>query len=321
MPTDELNFELRDVIMNSKLLNWSVKDTADKILSLLTSHGYRKMEPVDIDKLWEEFQEECIGALHLHVNDRAGYDRWYKNHWKQFVLRVNQCPDPHPDLAKLERVEKITHCCPVCGFQPIEGMEKYKAIHGDEAKCIQCGQDLSGSEVVLPVGPGDVDKVTTRPSWDSYFLSIASVIATRSTCLRAQYGSVLTLNNRIISTGYNGAPSQSLSCLDKGLCIRDERSIPHGANYEICYSVHSEVNAIIRADRNPFGSTLYISSSSPDNSLDCTPCFMCKRIMINAGVKEVVYGYPDNFQKRNVYDFTADDMRLNERDKLWPLGQ
>jgi dCMP deaminase len=165
--------------------------------------------------------------------------------------------------------------------------------------------------------------MTTRPAWQDYFLQIALDVSTRSTCLRVQYGAVIVLDKRIIATGYNGAPSGTYSCYDRGFCIRDERGITHGKNYEICYSVHSEVNAIIRADRPSRGSTIYISGSRNSTPVDCAPCFMCKRIMVNAGIKTCFYHTVEEGVRRvrevSVWDWTREDMRMDERDKVWKI--
>jgi dCMP deaminase len=128
----------------------------------------------------------------------------------------------------------------------------------------------------------------TRPSWRDYFLSIAAEVSRRSTCLRAQYGAVIVdSEHTIISTGYNGAPSGVISCYEKELCIREEMKIPHGMNYELCKSVHSEANAIIRSRSSVRDCKLYISSFNRE--LDFEPCEICKRMMVNAGIEECIY--------------------------------
>ena len=127
-----------------------------------------------------------------------------------------------------------------------------------------------------------------RPDWHNYFLGIAAEVSSRSTCLRAQYGAVIVdQSHTIISTGYNGAPTGMISCYEKLLCIRDELNIPSGMNYELCKSVHSEANAIIRSRSSVRGCQLYISSFNRE--LDFEPCDMCKRMMVNAGIEECIY--------------------------------
>src|SRR4030066_1943217 len=130
-----------------------------------------------------------------------------------------------------------------------------------------------------------------RPGWDEYFINIAKAVSTRATCLRRKYGAVITKENIILSTGYNGAPSGMKDCLEEGKCTRKELQIPHGERYELCHSVHAEANAIIRASADELkGSTIYVSGE--DNGLgECLsePCMMCKRLVLNAKISKVVY--------------------------------
>jgi dCMP deaminase len=130
-----------------------------------------------------------------------------------------------------------------------------------------------------------------RPDWDEYFINIAKAVSTRATCLRRKYGAVITKDNIIVSTGYNGAPSGMKDCLDVGRCSRKELQIPHGERYELCHSVHAEANAIIRASVDELqGATIYISGSAAERSeCDAEPCMMCKRMILNAGIAKVVY--------------------------------
>lgn len=134
-------------------------------------------------------------------------------------------------------------------------------------------------------------KKKNRPGWDEYFINIARAVSERATCLRRRYGAIVTKDNTIISTGYNGAPRGMKDCLSVGRCTRKELKIPHGERYELCHSVHAEANAIIRASKEELsGATIYISGI--DNGLrECNsePCMMCKRIILNAGITKVVY--------------------------------
>jgi dCMP deaminase len=137
-----------------------------------------------------------------------------------------------------------------------------------------------------------------RPDWDEYFIGIAKAVSTRATCLRRKYGAVITKNNIIVSTGYNGAPSGMKDCLEAGRCTRKELQIPHGERYELCHSVHAEANAIIRASVDELrGATIYISGYD-EKRVECNsePCMMCKRMILNAGIAKVVYsGGKDDF--------------------------
>lgn len=129
-----------------------------------------------------------------------------------------------------------------------------------------------------------------RPGWDEYFLEIARVVAKRSTCLRRQIGAVIVKDRRILTTGYNGAPSGLAHCLEIG-CLRDELGVPSGTRHETCRALHSEMNAVIQAAQHGVstkGATLYCTSQ---------PCSVCARMLINAGITRIAYtgDYPDEF--------------------------
>jgi dCMP deaminase len=130
-----------------------------------------------------------------------------------------------------------------------------------------------------------------RPGWDEYFINIAKAVSARATCLRRKYGAVITKDNIIVSTGYNGAPSGMKDCLEVGKCTRKELQIPHGERYELCHSVHAEANAIIRASVDELkGATIYVSGQ--DGGADechSEPCMMCKRMILNAKILRVIY--------------------------------
>lgn len=138
------------------------------------------------------------------------------------------------------------------------------------------------------VKKSDNDK---RVSKDNYYLNIAKQVATRSTCLRRQYGAVITNHDRIISTGYNGAPRGENNCSDLGVCEREKLNIPKGERYELCRAVHAEQNAIIHANYNDMlGATLYVVGIEvTDGSYaNGDPCEICIKLIKNAGIKRIV---------------------------------
>lgn len=139
-------------------------------------------------------------------------------------------------------------------------------------------------------------KNKVRPDWDEYFIGIAKAVSKRATCLRRKYGAVITKENIIVSTGYNGAPSGMKDCLQFGRCTRKELRIPHGERYELCHSVHAEANAIIRASVDELrNATIYISGTDDiDNECNAEPCMMCKRMILNAKIAKVVYSDGNN---------------------------
>ncbi len=126
----------------------------------------------------------------------------------------------------------------------------------------------------------------------NYYLDIAETVAERGTCLRRNYGAIIVNNDEIVSTGYVGAPRGRKNCSDLGSCIRQELNIPRGERYETCRSVHAEANAIISAPRESMlGATLYlVGLEASDGSIvkNSCCCSMCKRMVINAGISEVV---------------------------------
>ncbi len=127
-----------------------------------------------------------------------------------------------------------------------------------------------------------------RPSWEQYFMDIACLVAKRSTCLRRAVGAIIVKDRRVLSTGYNGAPSQVRHCIEVG-CLREKLKVPSGERHELCRGIHAEQNAIIQA--------AYHGVSIKGADLFCTnlPCSICAKMIINAGIVRIVYqsGYAD----------------------------
>ena len=133
--------------------------------------------------------------------------------------------------------------------------------------------------------------MNNRPDWDNYFIEIAKVVSSRSTCLRRKYGAVIVKDKVIISTGYNGSPRGMENCVDTGTCTRKDMNIPSGERYELCEAVHAEQNAIINGPPERMnGSTIYIAGFEEDKSFAAgRPCKLCDRMIRNAQITEVVY--------------------------------
>lgn len=148
--------------------------------------------------------------------------------------------------------------------------------------------------------------IQQRPSWDEYFMGLAEATATRSTCLRHKLGAVLVKDRRILATGYNGAPRGMKHCLEIG-CLRDKLKIPSGTRHEICRAVHAEQNTIIQTARH--------GETTQDSEIFIThePCAVCVKILINAGVKRIVFktGYPDDFAKKLLKEAKIKLVRFN----------
>ena len=149
----------------------------------------------------------------------------------------------------------------------------------------------------------------------NYYLDIAKSVAARSTCLKRHYGAVIVNNDEIIATGYNGAPRGRENCCDIGSCLRIKMGIPSGQRYEICRSVHAEMNAIISASRKDMkGSTLYLVGIEPDGSYTkyAEPCSMCKRNIINAGINLVIAKTGDEITYTDVKSYIEHDDSIEE---------
>ena len=119
-------------------------------------------------------------------------------------------------------------------------------------------------------------------SWDEYFMQLTELVSKRSTCLRRKVGAVLVKSKTIISTGYNGAPRGTKHCFEAG-CIRKEMNVPSGERHELCRAAHAEQNVIAQAAARGI--------STEDSTLYCNtfPCIICLKLIINAGIKEIVY--------------------------------
>jgi len=127
---------------------------------------------------------------------------------------------------------------------------------------------------------------------ENYYLDIAQTVSERSTCLRRCYGAIIVQNDEVVSTGYNGAPRGRVNCADRNRCTRQELNIPSGERYALCRSVHAEANCIISASRKEMlGATIYMACIDPATGKlipDSTSCSMCRRQIINAGIKKIV---------------------------------
>jgi len=127
-----------------------------------------------------------------------------------------------------------------------------------------------------------------RPNWDEYFMEIAHMVASRSTCLRREVGAIIVKDKRILATGYNGAPKNLSHCLEIG-CLREKNKIPSGERHELCRGLHAEQNAIIQAAQHGI--------SIKNSIIFCTnlPCIICSKMIINSGILRIIYdeGYAD----------------------------
>ena len=118
-------------------------------------------------------------------------------------------------------------------------------------------------------------------NWEEYFFEIAKAVSTKSECLRKHYGAIIVNKDKIIvSTGFNGTPFGVSDCVE---CHKDKEKLPHDSHYHVCRSIHAEENAIIFAGRERAqGGIMYLFGPSS------TPCYRCKRLIINVGIIKVI---------------------------------
>jgi len=134
-----------------------------------------------------------------------------------------------------------------------------------------------------------------RISKDEYYLNIAREVSLRSSCRMISFGCLIVKNDQIVSTGYVGAPRKTLDCLNLGYCIRRKNNIESGKGYEMCRSVHAEMNAIINAARagvSLLDGDMYLYTAKKEEEklvpVNAYPCLLCKKMIINAGIKNFI---------------------------------
>ncbi|MFO7718537.1 MAG: cytidine/deoxycytidylate deaminase family protein [Desulfohalobium sp.] len=127
-----------------------------------------------------------------------------------------------------------------------------------------------------------------RLPWPDYFMRIAHLVAERSTCLRRRVGAVAVKDNRILATGYNGAPTGLAHCLDIG-CLQEKMGIPSGERHELCRGLHAEQNVIIQAAVHG------IPLKNAEIFCTTQPCLICTKMLINSSITAIYFadGYPD----------------------------
>ncbi len=151
-----------------------------------------------------------------------------------------------------------------------------------------------------------MNEVSKRPSWDTYFMDITSLVAKRSTCTRRGVGAILVKNKQILASGYNGAPTGVRHCSETG-CLRESLNVPSGERHELCRGIHAEQNAIIQAALH--------GTSIKGAILYCTnlPCSICAKMIINAGISQIVYlsGYADTMSEEMLAEAGVDVIKFN----------
>lgn len=166
-----------------------------------------------------------------------------------------------------------------------------------------------------------------RPSKDEYYLDLAKSVSRRATCLKVQIGAVIIRDDQVVATGYCGAPRGTKSSLEHGFCLRKKLGIPSGHRYEMCRSVHAEQNAIINAARSGtslLGGDMYIYglNNETGQDLDAFPCFICKKMLINCGLKRVICSLKDGgFKVFHVEDWMDEWRQADIIDDKYQYGE
>jgi dCMP deaminase len=168
-----------------------------------------------------------------------------------------------------------------------------------------------------------------RTTKDEYYMNIAREASLRTSCFRAQHGAVIVKDDQIISTGYVGAPRKTKDCFERNSCLRRELGIPSGQRYELCRSVHAEQNAVINSARSGvslLGARMYLYSVRLDNNgkstlIDAYPCFICKKMIVNAGLREVIcHQISGKMKKYKVIDWVKNWQRHDLIDDMEQYG-
>lgn len=154
----------------------------------------------------------------------------------------------------------------------------------------------------------------------NYYLDMAEVALERGTCLRRNFGAIIVKNDEIISTGYTGAPRGRKNCCDLNYCLREKLNVARGERYELCRSVHAEQNAIISASRDKMiDADLYLVGKDYKTGAyveGTAPCMLCKRFVINAGIKRVIAR--ENKEEFTIYE--VEDWIKNDESLEGKLG-
>ena len=282
----------------SKLLDYyvSLKQGDDKMIALVymkTQNGYvvSKISPYEVkyykdDDSWTNVSIEFIDVF---TNKKCTFE--FKG---DEIMGVN-IKDNTSEGAAFEQALAFAN------------KEKHKSVVHPK----KVDEKLDNRECVCST---PTKSKASRPSKTEYYLGIAKAVAQRGTCLRRKFGAIIVKDDRIVSTGYVGAPRGRINCCDRGKCFRMENNIPSGTRYELCRSTHAEMNAIINASKEEMeGATMYLVGIENDGSYtknaDC--CSMCKRVVINSGIEKVIIATGEGKHKCiNVTEWITNDDSL-----------
>jgi dCMP deaminase len=220
----------------------------------------------------EEIKElQKIGNFHLWniiSDEKTRFER---------ILKRNREGDPKTieEFRKMERFESSS------GESSSQQLDVCAAMAGhtieNNGSLAELFQKIDSVLLQTPVD-------FKRPDWDEYFMNIAKEIATRSNCIKRKIGAVIVREKRIISTGYNGTPRRVRNC-NEGGCLRCNSFAKEGTKLDECRCSHAEENAIVQAAYHG------ISTKDSDIYTTYSPCLTCSKMIINAGIKRVIYNY------------------------------
>jgi len=268
-----------------------------------------KNSPVVIDGLysWEEYTylKEKYGDNLVIIGVFASPALRYKRLSQRSIRPLGNDESKNRDYAEIEKINK---------GGPI-AMADYVLINDSNL------QNLYRQIDNMLDNKAEQKPAAKRPSRKEYYAEIAREIARRSTCLSSHFGAVIVRDDQIIATGYNGAPRKTMDCTERGVCLRRNLGIPSGQRYEICRSVHAEMNAIINAARagvSLLGGDLYIYSEKvfegKNKIISAIPCFICKKMIINAGLNHVISRMDDN--RLEIFDVADWALNWQKKDML-----
>lgn len=310
--SDDYNEEASKLIPKEELMKIifeNIKDVLKLNLSENKHAGKYQMNSWTLSVRADDSFEYIIHDRQKCVRKTIGCD-FHKDHWDIFIDKysnVNIFVYPKKALWVVDALVLGQH-----GDFPKEVLENIiKDINAwIKTKDTPKEEHSAFSQALIKDGK--------RPSKIDYYLAMAEVASTRGTCLRRRFGSVIVKDDRIVSTGYAGAPSGRQNCCDIGYCRREKLNAPRGKMYHLCRSCHSEQNAIINASKEEMlGATLYlagvnIADGSIVKNADC--CSMCKRFIINSGISRVIIKdpeKPEGYRAIDVSEWVSNDDSLD----------
>jgi len=293
-----VRFSLSD-ILRERLREEGKDITRNNLLEL--GNKLRKEEGLDYlaREVWDKIEKEKL--KNVVVDSVRSVAEWRFLKEKGFVfIQIHA-----PISLRIERIVKRARDPDELDFESFKRNEE-RELEGESPESVNLRTVIENADLVV-YNDGDLDKleknlsyvvenlervikVKSRPDWDHYFMNIAKLTASRSTCMRRKIGAVIVRDKRIISTGYNSPPAGHPHCYEIGGCLRELNNIPSGKHLEITRAVHAEQNAIANAARIGVavdGATIYTTTF---------PCNICFKILAAAGIKRIVYleSYPDD---------------------------